>query len=185
MAEQKTGPEGIGGWMALFLLGQLVVIGVTIYKLPEAWSFLSDGTWDLGRDIAFLRPILVMETAAGLLQVFGPMVGILLTLRGSPATPRFWQGYLAALTIYAVLDILGAELLRAVFSSEEVGRGLDQANRENIQLLATCAIWIAYWRISRRVKNTFQPTSKAYIGGTLAPGVGASPRPGAGAGPVG
>lgn len=152
------GPRGIGGWLLLPLLGlvgSLLQIGsalVTVY-LP---LFGEGGGWQVVTDAndpnyhALWAPLIVFEIVTNV--AFGGVIVVLLVfaLKHSRRFPPLMIGYLAAGVVIAIVDSAWARSIPALASDEGV-EGVGQIARSIVGAL----IWIPYFRLSVRVKNTF------------------------------
>ena len=154
--------DGVGGWMAWFLIGQGLTSLVMLVRVRGLWSPFVNGTWVVMGTAAGTRSVLVLETVVHVLQVLIPAIGIVLTLRSSRQAPRLWFVYLSALALYAVLDIAATSaiesVMREIAADDELAKmtqSLGAAVFANVRLLVFCLIWLAYWASSQRVLVTF------------------------------
>jgi len=154
--------EGVGGWLAFFVLGQSVTALLALVRIPELWSSIAEGTWDLGGALGGVRWLLVLESVFHVGRIAIPVVGIYLIARRKRTAPRLWYAYLLTLLAYALTDIIAAESMRqqlmAIFArerAEQVSAEMLKAARLNIQLTIFALIWAAYWVKSDRVRLTF------------------------------
>ncbi|MDZ5450792.1 DUF2569 family protein [Labrys sedimenti] len=155
-----AGPVGIGGWLILPLLDILII---PFYSAYEIYSTLTD--WNLlgpfvsgaedGRLEAARLPLLAYALTS---VVRGALAAycLYLMLKRSLQTPRWMIIYYAVELVLGFLDFF---LYRAVENM------LQQANPQDYWVLpfiaAICLIWIAYFRRSRRVANTFRSPEEA------------------------
>ncbi|OCC02257.1 hypothetical protein BA190_24720 [Labrys sp. WJW] len=155
-----AGPVGIGGWLILPLLDILIN---PFYSAYEIYSTLTD--WNLlgpfvggaedGRLEAARLPLLAYAFTS---VVRGALAAycLYLMLKRSPQTPRWMIIYYAVELVLGFLDF---------FLYRTVENMLQQANPQDYWVLpfiaAICLIWIAYFRRSRRVANTFRSPEEA------------------------
>ncbi|MGJ4857842.1 DUF2569 domain-containing protein [Labrys sp. La1] len=150
-----VGPVGIGGWLVLPLLD---IVITPFYSVYEVYSMLTG--WDLlgpnvggavdGRFEAARLPLLAYaftSVARGALAAYC----LSLMLKRSPQTPRWMIIYYAIEFMFGFLDFFINRALEGI---------LQQAGSQDYWILAfniaICLIWIAYFRRSRRVANTFR-----------------------------
>jgi hypothetical protein len=154
--------DGVGGWMAWFLIGQGLTSLVMLVGVKGLWSPFVNGTWVVAGTAAGVRSVLVLEAIVHGLQVVIPAIGLVLTLRNSRQAPRLWFVYLSALALYAAVDITATSaiesMMREIAAGDELAtltQSLGAAVFANVRLLVFCLIWLAYWSSSQRVLVTF------------------------------
>ena len=146
------GPSGIGGWMILPIIGLVLTIGLTAYNLattvpiftPSLISRLFAQSLGLG-----LFSLGSLVFGAGVL-VFA-LVCLVGLFRHSPRTPRRVQVFYVALLSVALFEAVGIASFPTIY--DEADRV--QAIRDVVRAAVACAIWIPYFRVSKRVRNTF------------------------------
>lgn len=163
----EAGPRGIGGWMVLFIIGQVVVVIMSVATINSGFQEMT-GAWPLGEQFSYLRPLLLVETGMHLAQIFVPLLGLALIARRSTITPSYWRTYLIALVIYAVFDIVMSLQLMADLTplldgeaAQDVRREITGAVGMNVRAAIYGVIWSLYWSVSKRVRNTFGPAADA------------------------
>jgi hypothetical protein len=162
---------GVGGWLALFVVGNSLVVLYMTATSGEIFENVSGTTWLLGDVISGMHPVLWIEAAAHAFQVVGTAVGLVLILKRSSMTPVYWLCYLALMACYAVVDIgagAGAiqrttQMLGKTYGDAFAG-GADNAEKKNMQVLLRSALWGLYFFRSQRVRLTFQPRVKLTSG---------------------
>jgi hypothetical protein len=152
------GPRGIGGWLILPLLGlagSLLQIGsalITVY-VP---MFEAGGGWEIVTDSSspdyhpLWAPLLLFEIVTNLGFAGLIVVLLYLALKHSRRFPRLMIGYLAAGVIVAIVDSAWARSIPALATGGNL-EGVTQVARTMVGAL----IWIPYFLLSVRVKNTF------------------------------
>jgi Protein of unknown function (DUF2569) len=165
----KPGPVGVGGWLALPILGLLLTPFRTVIEatrgFTEADGDVSDlqviGEALLTDPVNFVTTLLANDPTAlaglagGLFLIFAaftlgvvaPLVLLVLMFRRSSWLPR---GMIAFYIANAVLVAGLAVAMAANWVDNDPTLGRDFA-----QALMACGIWIPYFNISKRVKNTF------------------------------
>jgi Protein of unknown function (DUF2569) len=167
--------SGIGGWLCLPLLHLVMSPVLAIWDLV---SGAQEGIAESGETsgqalLQFLtllmlepmtviyglatslaaEPLQVLSALAWLLLLFGPIIGVavlapivllILMFQHSERFPRLMIGwYLANAVLFGLtIAILGVE-------------AGSSGSRELVRSITACCIWIPYFLISRRVRNTF------------------------------
>jgi hypothetical protein len=154
--------RGVGGWMALFLFGQIAAILLSLRRIVAIISGADASAWNLGAIIPGHRPTLAMEVIVHLARVIVPTVAILLTVRLDRRARPWWLLWLCMLFLYGACDLVATAGLPATFSTlagHDAGAHAaisQQSGRtRNLQLLAYSAIWFLYWYRSVRVRINF------------------------------
>jgi hypothetical protein len=165
---------GVSGWLALFVIGQSIIVVTRALAMPEALASLGGASWDLGTLAPALRPMLVIEAAFHVLQVVGPIGGVYLVAKHNRYAPRFWFAYLIVaialvLLDLAVMPLVSARLELALSYTPDWNREMNQALRENARGLIGMLVWTLYWIKSQRVKATFGSNPLDRGGATVSP----------------
>ncbi len=153
MTSEQPGPRGIGGWLLLFLLTQAAAVLWILWNTPEMMESLRESS-ELSRLSPWLRPVLYLETAFYFIHFTMSVIGIGLTLCRSSRAPGFWVMFLVTLlAVYGVMYIvviakMGPRLSDSLLWDQFLGTAVSCA-------IAIWVAWIAYWRLSVRVENTF------------------------------
>ena len=141
LPEKPQAPVGIGGWLILPAIGLVVSLVLSARAL---WGMLSlMGSSALPSKLAQALPFLFFLGAAfSVLQV----VVAVSFFNKKAGTPNLMVVYLLANVAVAILTavLLGEAGARTSGAEREIGRAV-----------AVAAIWIPYFRVSRRVKATF------------------------------
>lgn len=154
----KNGPEGLGGWLVL------VIIGLVISLVRIPWTIatdllpvLSNGTLVELTDPQgaayhpLWLPLIVFEFAANLFLIALSATTLTLMLARSRYTPAL------AITLYAcslgilVADLLACQLIPALAAQPVDGESLRELGRS----LFAALVWIPYFLVSKRVRATF------------------------------
>ncbi len=157
-------PAGIGGWLALFVLGQVLTVVLVALQVPATIASFSGPTWALGSQVPSLRPILVLEALANAIMLVGASIGLGLIFRRHPLTPRFFQFFLLFVLAYGLVRLVALptmyrELLVLVREGGGSAADMEQEKMTAIsntgRMAGYAALWFLYWLRSRRVANTF------------------------------
>jgi hypothetical protein len=151
--------SGIGGWLALFVLGRAVAVVVTLVHVRTAWgSYLT--SIDLGAAVTGMQPMIVLETCVAFLLFPLNVLGLVLLLRRTVYAPRYWFALLVITAVFLLTDHVSVLYLHpqvvhlvgaGAFADTPAG---DQASAIVRDLLFS-VIWALYWAQSLRVRATF------------------------------
>lgn len=148
--------SGIGGWLALFTIGQSFAVLASLLRLAKAWSQYGSGV-RVGAVVSGMQPLIVLESAVAI--VVAPVVagGLVLLVRRSPHAPRYWFAYLAAISAYVLVDLLATPFIHSqiVQLVGEAGTANSNAAGTELRQLAVTLLWTLYWARSQRVRATF------------------------------
>ncbi len=160
MTSKQPGPRGIGGWLLLFVLTQVMADLWLLSQTPEMMESLRESS-ELSRLNPWLPPILYLETACRFIFFTLSVIGIVLTLRRSSRAPDFWVMFFTLLAVYGVIEFVVIPKIGPPLWDQFLGTAVSRV---------WCAIgiwgvaWIAYWRLSVRVENTFpRPQSRDFL----------------------
>jgi hypothetical protein len=158
----KSKLEGVRGWLLLFVIGQSLRSLLALSMIRDAFSAYFDGTMSLGLQFPIFLILIPIETLAHLAQIVMPIIGFVLMRRRSVHTKPFWILFLVSLAAYALIDNISGKIglsqLVDVYGAEamsESSAAMDEAFRENLQLMFYSVIWSAYWYRSKRVAATY------------------------------
>jgi hypothetical protein len=155
--EESRGPEGIGGWLILPLLGLIFTpIRALAALVREQIPVFTQGHFSTLSDPDFVgyhplwAPLLIIEPIFTF--VLGAMAiwALVLMWGKAKAFPRFMVVFYSVNLFYALIDtVLG-------FQIPQVAEHLaPQLVGQMVGAVIGAAIWIPYMRVSKRVKNTF------------------------------
>lgn len=151
----------IGGWLALFLLGQSIAILVAIATVIGVPASLR-GTLPVGSIVYGMRSLLLLESGIQVLLPVLVLVGIVLAVRRDWRAPRFWFAYLSASAVYLLIDLAAsahvhAEMVRLLGARYETAVAKDHASTQvaTIRQVFLSLVWALYWIRSERVRDTF------------------------------
>jgi hypothetical protein len=150
--------SGIGGWLALFTLGQSVGVLVWFVRVRSVWDDYV-ASMGVGAAMTGMRPLVVLETGIYLLSLPVVLGGLLLLARRSPYAPRYWFAYLAVSSVYLLVDILATPLVRSqmarLIGAEALAESAPADTAKALRELIVTLAWTLYWARSRRVRATF------------------------------
>lgn len=150
----QDGPRGIGGWLIL------PTIGLVLSPLRMGFQFFTDllpvfasDTWRQLNDASraghqpMLPTLIVAELVANVAMFAFTLVLIWLFFRKSRRTPRLFVIWLILLLVVQVVDTTLISSLGLPIDKDSV--------RDIVRSLVATAIWVPYFLVSKRVRNTF------------------------------
>lgn len=149
----RDGPEGIGGWLILPVIGLFLtpIRGLVQFRdyasLTETFQLLSGGQQ------AFLVAEIVLNV---IFVIVFPIVLLILLFNRKQRFPRLYAFWGIVSLVFFIGDLIAAKMLFGdVFAAGGVEL-LDQATiQELVRSIVLAAIWVPYMLTSRRVRNTF------------------------------
>ena len=145
------GPEGIGGWLVLPIVGLLLMPVHGVIQLGQYMELVANVQFLTGPQ----GTLVVLQIAANLAFAFVLPAYLLYLLfnkkREFPRTYAVWAGINLA---FLIADLIAAKILfgQAMAHAEVSGDGTMQAG---LRVIVMMAIWVPYILNSRRVRNTF------------------------------
>ena len=150
----QPGPSGIGGWLVLPLIGLLIspiIIGWGTYHLADvmrapSWPELTTPGKPAYHPLyGALIPVEIAVNAA--LAIFA-VVLIVLFLKRHPNVPKLMIAFYLINLAVVVVDTFAASFLPAFQFDQTAVRDIARA-------LIAAVIWVHYFMLSKRVRNTF------------------------------
>lgn len=151
------GPSGLGGWIVLVQIGLIatlfqVALQLLNYNLPsfgpEYWNILASPQGEMYHPL--WAPLIVFEAAANVLLLVLAVFTLVLLYRKKALLPRVIILLYSANLLIGIIDYI---LIMNIPVASELEDG--SSLRDLIRAALTCALWVAYFRKSERVKNTF------------------------------
>jgi hypothetical protein len=149
--------EGIGGWLILVVIG--LAMGIFSYA-KTAWLVLDPifnlTKWNMLTAPGSLRyepywaPTLVFESSgAVVLLVFSILATVLMSQKRF-TFPKVMIAVLAGNLVYHLIDYALASHISSLAQSNQL------VSQNAFRFSVSCAIWIPYFLVSKRVKATFR-----------------------------
>ena len=151
------GPRGIGGWLILPLLGLIFTpIRVGIQTHRDFSPMLEPGIWRAlttpgGEAYHWLwAPTIIFEVVTNVSLIGFTLVLLVLFLRTSRRVPK-----LMIVLMLAGIAIQGVDLVLVGFIPALASDPDAHSMRDLARAVPAAAIWIPYFLMSKRVRNTF------------------------------
>lgn len=161
--------SGIGGFLLLFALTQVVALGVVAWQIPGTLvQLFGPNAVIVSRMYAGYVPLVSAELFFQVVRGVAFIMGLVLLFRRDPRTPKFYLAVLAGYVVIAALDMyfasqtvhaIDAYLTAHGKSTSRVDDAVAKAQLENLRGIGYGVIWFLYWRSSERVRLTFAPPS--------------------------
>ena len=144
--------SGIGGWLGLLALGQMLGILRLVVSLGQYYATIDDEIWNK-------FPAMVWgEVALNVGMIALCVYSTVLLFRHSRHFPRVFIWQMIAVICLPLLDLFWVASMIALTMNEPVSKYLTLEAKEGAQMMAGvigAAIWRSYILKSRRVRNTF------------------------------
>jgi hypothetical protein len=160
--------SGIGGFLLLFALTQILSLGFVAWAIPGVVRGM------IGPDAPIVQrmwsgylPLAIAELVFLTVRGVAMGMGLVLIFRRDPRAPMFYKVLLAALIVLAILDVyfigrfsdaVHTYLLQRGKPSTEFDAAMYSGRMNNFRLIGYAVIWSLYWRSSERVRLTFTPS---------------------------
>ncbi len=155
MTESSAGPSGIGGWLILPLIGMCLTIVLTVINLVIALGPQSiegfKNIFSAGGGLESLRIPVIASMASGVFIVVYTVFTLSNFLTKSLKTPKLMIVMYMVLVATNAIDFMAASKFDEVLATNMAPRGFSGLLRSGI----VASIWIPYFMVSVRVKNTF------------------------------
>lgn len=146
------GPSGLGGWLVLVALGVLIrPLNQIYYFCRSAPVLFNQRQWvnvttpDLPDYHVLAVPLLALETAGQMLILVFNFLVVLLLFQKRRQFPPVIIGFFVFVLVYSFLDSwLASQISWAAKNTKLFA-----------QAIVVCLIWIPYFCLSKRVRNTF------------------------------
>jgi hypothetical protein len=154
---ESRGPEGIGGWLILPLLGLVFTpIACAINLVTQNIPIFTEGHFAQLTDPNFAgyhplwAPLLILEPIGSVVIATMAIWGLVLMFRKAKAFPSFMVAFYSVNLLFVIIDtVLGFQIPSLANEAAPV------LVKQVFQAGIAAAIWIPYMRVSKRVKNTF------------------------------
>jgi len=155
-----AGPKGIGGWLLLPVIGLFVFpVRILISLATEYWPIFENGLWAALTTPGskayhpLWGPMLAYEIFFNVAFLVFDLVLLYLLFTKSYRFPKMFIGFAVLNLLFVVSDAVLGYQIPAV-----VEQGTEQMMKEIGRSFGLVAIWVPYFLVSKRVKNTFVRT---------------------------
>lgn len=149
--------EKIGGWLYLVAVGVVLnPVRLSVLVGRDLLPAFSSQTWSVlttpGTAVyhPLWAPLLIGELVGNLVFIVFALVVAVTFFQKRRAFPGLISVFLMANMIFVAGDYFVANMIPFVKGQGDVG-----ATRELIRSVIACAIWVPYFRVSKRVQGTF------------------------------
>jgi len=157
MPEEAKSYEGIRGWLILPLIGLFfAAVRISMVVFKDLVPIFTKGYWNLlttpGSDVyhPLWAPLILFEFVGNIVFIIFAIVLLVLFFGKSRLLPRVMLSYLILNLLFVVSDFFLADLIPAVAE-----RGNFQDLKELARAVIGAVIWVPYFLVSKRVKQTF------------------------------
>lgn len=157
MATAPGEPRGLGGWLILPAIGLIVTpIRLMVSLITVFLPIFQKGYWEVittpGSEAyhQLWAPLIIFEIAGNTFFIIVYIVLIFLFFSKSYRFPTLFIVCLALNLIFVVGDFFFADLIPTVEAQSDF-----QSVKDLVRFGISAAIWIPYFLVSKRVKNTF------------------------------
>ena len=147
--------EGLGGWLVLPLISLAIAVVARGYGLvTEILPIFTQGHWEYlttpgSEQYDPLWGVMIVYETAGMIALLVASVFLLaIAFQRSRFFPFLMVGYLAFYPVFVVGEIYLAESILALGVNDEMVKAL-------VQSVLYAVVWVPYFLVSRRVKQTF------------------------------
>jgi hypothetical protein len=162
LTPQENQPQGIGGWLILPVIGLFITpVWVAITTINEIIPSLQPEVWDIlttpGTQLyhPLWAVMIIFELVGNSILFVGSLVLIVLLFGKKKIFPRLIIAFYILNLVVLGIDYLAiVTFISDILPTEGEKLGLE-AMKELAKAIIGAAIWIPYFLVSVRVKNTF------------------------------
>lgn len=153
VASQQPEPHGIGGWLILPIIGLVLTILITAYNLLSGIASLQgDVAETLRTQFRDVLLLMYISTALGVICIGLAIYCLKLIKDHDRRTPRTMTVFYVVVVGMTIFEAYALSYMAGQFQDPSLTDGMA---RDVIRSIVACAIWIPYFHVSKRVKNTF------------------------------
>jgi len=150
-------PSGLGGWLVIAAIGLIIMPIRNVASLyNDSLPIFSEGYWGIlttqGTEAyhPLWGPLIIFESAGNIFFLILNIILIYLFFKKSYRFPTLYAMFLMANLLFAIADYYLAGKIPALAVMDNT-----QASQELGKTIIFSMVWISYFLISKRVKNTF------------------------------
>lgn len=150
-------PKGLGGWLILPAIGLFVLpIQLAVSLNNDFLPIFQEGYWEIvttpGSEAYhhLWAPLIIFEIAGNTFFLIFSIALIFLFFTRSYRFPTLFMLFIASNLLFVASDFVFADLIPAL-----AAEGDAESIKELTRSITGAIIWIPYFLVSKRVKNTF------------------------------
>ncbi|WP_112664099.1 DUF2569 domain-containing protein [Microvirga flavescens] len=149
-------PVGIGGWLILPIIGFIGTLGLTIFNLSglfkELDGFIAIFSATSGQ-LAEMRLPVALSMLGGVAVILSAGACLVFIFQKKPIIVKAATAHYLILVAASLIELWGDARFREILPDEPVD---PKVARDTVRVFMTALIWIPYFHVSKRVKNTFR-----------------------------
>jgi len=157
MTTENGDPRGLGGWLILPLIGLFVLpIRFVASLINDFLPIFQEGYWEIlttpGTEAYhhLWAPLITFEIVGNAFFIIFDIILVFLFFTKSHRLPTLMIAFLSLNLLFVVSDFFFANLIPAVAAESD-----PESVKELGRAIIGAMIWIPYFLVSKRVKNTF------------------------------
>ena len=161
MATVTGEPKGLGGWLALVVIGLfLFPIKVVILLNNDVLPIFQNGSWEIlttpGSEVYHYlwAPLIIFEIVGNIFFLIFDIILIVLYFKKSYRFPILCIVFIVLNFLFLASDFFLTHYLVGVIPGLTV-EGNTEFIKELVRVVIVAIIWVPYFLVSKRVKNTF------------------------------
>ena len=154
---EQSGPSGLGGWLILPVIGLcLTPLRILAVMATDYAPIFQDGVWEnlttpgSGAYHELWGPLIIFEIVGNLFFVISAIALIFLLFRKSHRFPVLMIGFLLLNPAFVIIDHFLGNLIPFIANLDDPA-----TFTEITRAVGGAMIWVPYFLVSKRVKNTF------------------------------
>ncbi len=143
----------IGGALILVTIGLIVNPFLGITALLQIFQVMNSEFWpSLGLFGNSIKPLIIFEAACSVILTIGPIFLLILMLKRKKIFPKLSATFMLLFLALSFIDLFWIKAIQNVPDKSEL---LFRARFGTLLNFLTCLIWVPYFFISERVRETF------------------------------
>jgi hypothetical protein len=146
-----TGPSGIGGWLIIPMIGLIGSLIILVRQILNYIPIFKSNTWAKITVYPMWGPLILAEFIFNILLFCFCIFLLIIFFKKSSKFPFLYTVRLVIAPIFIIFDLVIAHQIPAIPKNS-----ISATTNELIKGIIAAAIWIPYFKVSNRVKNTFR-----------------------------